>query len=82
MLPHTTVINPNLAQFGTFERRKIRIYSKWRERKWHKREVLPYMPYKRKPKSVKHHHRQWPQFEFIDNFYKEQSINSDHKLIS
>ena len=74
MVPHNIVINPNLAQFGTFERPKIIIYSKWRERKWHKIEVLLYMPYKRRPNSLKHHHRQWPQFEFIDNLYKEYSI--------
>ena len=74
MLSHTMVINPNLAQFSTFERKKIIIYLKWRERKWHKIEVLPYMPYKRRSKSLKHHHRQWPQFEFIDNFYKEHTI--------
>ena len=66
MLPHPMVINPNLAQFGTFERRKTRIHSKWRERKWHKTEVSLNMPYKRRPKSLKHRHRQWPQFDFID----------------
>ena len=32
----------NLAKFGTFERREVRIYPKWQEWKWHKIEVLPY----------------------------------------
>ena len=33
--------NLNLEQFGTFERRKFRIYSKRGEIKWQKIEVLP-----------------------------------------
>ena len=33
--------NLNPVQFGTIERRNFRIYSNWREFKWHKIEVLP-----------------------------------------
>ena len=33
--PRYSYLNP--TQFGTFERREVRIYSKWREWKWHKK---------------------------------------------
>ena len=51
MLPHNIVINPNLAQFGTFERTKIRIHSRERNRLICLINEGP----NQRPKSLKHH---------------------------